>query len=186
MIVVNFWGGPGSGKSSIAAKLFAYLKTKQSINCELVTEFAKDLVWSNRFHCLVNQPYVSCKQFYKLEKLNGKIDIAITDSPIPIGIVYAEDKYKDMRYLKPFLLELFYMFDNVNFYIERNKKIKYKGEGRNQQDLKEAIKYDKAIENLIDGQFKQMRSYLIPNIRSRTLCKDITKILEIKLGKKIK
>ena len=93
MIVVNFWGGPGSGKSSIAAKLFAHLKTKQSVTCELVTEYAKDLVWSNRYHCLINQPYVSTKQFYRLEKLNNKIDIAITDSPIPLGLVYAENKY---------------------------------------------------------------------------------------------
>ncbi len=43
-LVVNLLGGPGSGKSTTAADVFARLKW-QDINCELVTEFAKDLVW---------------------------------------------------------------------------------------------------------------------------------------------
>jgi adenylylsulfate kinase-like enzyme len=41
--VINLFGGPGTGKSTLAAALFTDLKMK-GINAELVTEFAKDLV----------------------------------------------------------------------------------------------------------------------------------------------
>ena len=43
-LVVNFFAGPGAGKSSMAAGLFAELKFR-GVNCELATEYAKDKVW---------------------------------------------------------------------------------------------------------------------------------------------
>lgn len=45
--IINLWAGPGSGKSTIAAYVFSKLKMK-NINCELVTEYAKQLVYSGR------------------------------------------------------------------------------------------------------------------------------------------
>lgn len=43
-IIVNLCGSPGVGKSTGAAYIFSQLKMR-GINCELVTEFAKDKVW---------------------------------------------------------------------------------------------------------------------------------------------
>ena len=43
-LVVNLYGAPGSGKSTGAAYIFAKLKML-GVNCELITEFAKDKVW---------------------------------------------------------------------------------------------------------------------------------------------
>lgn len=45
--VINFWGAPGSGKSTAAAELFVQMK-KDGANIELTTEYAKDLVYSSR------------------------------------------------------------------------------------------------------------------------------------------
>ena len=42
--IINIFGNPGSGKSTIAAYLFTALKSR-NIEVELVTETAKDLVW---------------------------------------------------------------------------------------------------------------------------------------------
>lgn len=42
-IVINLLGAPGAGKSTLAALIFSKLKMK-NIACEIVTEFAKDLV----------------------------------------------------------------------------------------------------------------------------------------------
>ncbi len=39
-IAINFYGGPGTGKSSMAAAIFSNLKN-EGINAELVTEYAK-------------------------------------------------------------------------------------------------------------------------------------------------
>lgn len=43
-LVVNLFGGPGCGKSTTMARLFADLKTR-GLNVEMVSEFAKDLVY---------------------------------------------------------------------------------------------------------------------------------------------
>ena len=43
-LVVNLIGGPCSGKSTIAAELFARLK-KMGIRCELVTEYIKERIY---------------------------------------------------------------------------------------------------------------------------------------------
>lgn len=41
--VINLIGGPGSGKSTTAAGLFFRMKS-MGVRCELVTEYAKELV----------------------------------------------------------------------------------------------------------------------------------------------
>ena len=46
-IIVNLFGGPGTGKSTGAAYIFSQLKLA-GIDCEFVSEFAKDKVWERR------------------------------------------------------------------------------------------------------------------------------------------
>jgi adenylate kinase family enzyme len=38
--VINLFGGPGCGKSTLAARIFSILKLKD-ISCELINEYAK-------------------------------------------------------------------------------------------------------------------------------------------------
>ena len=55
-ILINVCGAPGAGKSTLSAYVFAKLKM-MGINCELVTEFAKDKVWEKNNEALSNQIY---------------------------------------------------------------------------------------------------------------------------------
>ena len=48
MKVINLFAGPGTGKSTTAAGLFYKMKSKGYM-VELVTEFAKDLVYQESF-----------------------------------------------------------------------------------------------------------------------------------------
>ena len=48
-LVINLFGGPGCGKSTIAALLFGKLK-QNGINCEMALEYAKDKVWEESGH----------------------------------------------------------------------------------------------------------------------------------------
>jgi tRNA uridine 5-carbamoylmethylation protein Kti12 len=43
MLVINLWGGPGAGKSTIAAELFVCLRKHTNANVELTNEFATEL-----------------------------------------------------------------------------------------------------------------------------------------------
>ena len=60
-IVVNLFGAPGSGKSTGAAFIFSQLKMK-NVNCELITEYAKDKTWENNAAALECQEYIFGKQ----------------------------------------------------------------------------------------------------------------------------
>lgn len=77
---INLFGGPGTGKSTAAASLFAEMK-KKGMDVELVTEVAKDFVWEERQKTLEIQPYITVKQYRNLFRLKGKVDYVITDAP---------------------------------------------------------------------------------------------------------
>ena len=141
-LVVNLFAGPGAGKSTGAAFLFAYLKLLK-VNVELVTEFAKELAWEDDKEFMANnQVYITGQQIRRMNRLIGKVDVIITDSPIELGYFYTED---------PILRELCYSEGRkwerrLNFYIERVKP--YNPSGRN-QTLEEAKHIDDMIKTSV-------------------------------------
>ena len=89
-LIINLYGGPGSGKSTCAAYIFSQLKM-HGINAELVTEFAKDKVWENNTEVFKNQAYLFGKQSYRISRCKCKLDVIVTDSPLPLCIFYNND-----------------------------------------------------------------------------------------------
>lgn len=93
MLVVNLFAGPGAGKSSVASGIFSLLKSS-SINCELVTEVSKDMIWNGSNKALEYQPYIFGNQAWRIERLNGLVDVVVTDSPILLSTIYAKEMPK--------------------------------------------------------------------------------------------
>lgn len=89
-LVVNFFGGPGAGKSTTAAAVFAECK-RRGLVAELVTEYAKDRVWEESFRTLQNQIYVFGKQQHRLWRVRDRNDVVVTDSPILLSLYYGGD-----------------------------------------------------------------------------------------------
>ena len=89
-LVINLFGAPGSGKSTGAAEIFAALK-KKGINAELVTEFAKDKTWEHNMLALGCQEYIFGKQSYRLRRCRDDVEVIVTDSPLPLSLIYLED-----------------------------------------------------------------------------------------------
>lgn len=90
--IVCLWGGPGTGKSTSCAAIFADLK-KLGYNCEMNREYIKDWVWEGRKITDGDQVYITAKQLKK-ERIyiqNG-LDFIITDSPVALASFYG-DKY---------------------------------------------------------------------------------------------
>lgn len=145
-LIVNLFAGPGSGKSTTAAGVFYQLK-QAGVNCELVQEYAKELVWSEDWTKLENQFYVSAKQNIRIKRLLGKVDVIITDSPILIGCAYMDD-VPDNDNLKTFIKETFLEESefSYNFFIERTKAYNPKGRV---QTLEEAKECDEEIRTLV-------------------------------------
>lgn len=127
-IVVNLAGSPGAGKSTGAAKIFSELKML-GINCELVSEVAKDKTWEHNFIALNCQEYIFGKQSYRLARCRNEVDVIVTDSPLPLSIIYTKDK-AIREPLTKLAMAVYNSYDNINFFINRTKP--YNPKGRNQ------------------------------------------------------
>lgn len=128
-LFVNLFGGPCTGKSTLASDLFSTLK-KRNIECELVTEFAKDVVWDNSLDLLEDQIFIFGNQYHRCFRLNGKVQIVITDSPIIQGLVY-KPAYLTNTF-DNLVIESYSHFNNLNILLERTTP--YNPNGRNQTE----------------------------------------------------
>jgi deoxyadenosine/deoxycytidine kinase len=141
-LIVNLLAGPGAGKSTLAASIFAELKWRD-VECELATEYAKDLVWEKRHNTLSNQIYVFGKQHHRLFRLLGQVDVIVTDSPLFLTPIYAPE----LKTLTKLAMEEIDKLNNLNVFIARKKK--YNPNGRN-QNRAQAVEIDEKIKSFLD------------------------------------
>ena len=118
MIVVNLCGAPGAGKSTGAAYIFSQLKMK-GINCELITEFAKDKVWEGSRAAFENQLYLFANQYFRMTRCENKVDVIITDSPLLLSLIYNTDKERLGDDFNNLVINLFNSYNNLNYFINR-------------------------------------------------------------------
>jgi nicotinamide riboside kinase len=169
-IVINLFAGPGVGKSTTAAKVFAELKMR-GVNCEMALEFAKDKVWEESFKTMDDQIYIFGKQFHKIWRLKDKVDVIICDSPLPISIVYDRENSKTFHKL---IMEQFNKFQNKNYYVIRSTD--YQESGR-VQTKEEAEKVDKIVENVLNVFNIEHKNVEIDDAAG-TIINDILEILK--------
>jgi len=148
-VVVNLYGGPGTGKSSTMAGVFSALKWK-GLNCEQAPEFAKEKVWEGSTAILENQIYVFGKQLHTIYRVKDKVDVVITDSPLLLSLVYGKHLGQPFANL---VFDTYSKFFNLNFFLRRKKK--YNPSGRLQTAEKA---------KMIDEQIKEfLKSYGVRN-----------------------
>ena len=151
MKVINLFAGPGAGKSTIASGLFYHIKNNRLAKCELVHEYAKDLTYGKDFMKLSDQLLVTANQNHRLLKLEKSgIEIAISDSPLILGLMYFTDNnhlHKDL--FRDLLISVFNSYNNINIFLERNPDIEYEQYGRN-QTYEEAIQKDREIKDFLN------------------------------------
>ena len=147
MLVVNLFGAPGAGKSTGAAYVFSQLKMR-GINAELVTEFAKDKVWEENDEVFKNQEYIFGKQSFRLSRINEKVDVAVTDSPLMLSAFYNDDVMLDEDF-NNVVYYVFGSYDNINFFVNRCKP--YNETGRNQNEAESNEIADK-LKNMLNSE----------------------------------
>ena len=142
-LIVNLIGGPSSGKSTMAAGLFYELK-RLGHSCELVTEFAKELTWEERKGALQCQAYIFGKQFHRIDRLVGKVEVIITDTSILYNPIYQPEHYPPS--FEKCIVDFYRIQNNITFNVERMHQ--YVDEGRNQNVI-EATHIDKLLKSLM-------------------------------------
>lgn len=148
-LVVNLFAGPSAGKSTFMGGIFWDLKW-EGINVEMTQEYAKEVVWEGSLSKLDDQIYIFGKQNRRLVRLDNKLDVMVTDSPIILSTVY-DELYKGNDYdreLRSLIMKEFKKYRNVNFFIQRNPD-HYDERGR-VQNLKQAMNVDAQILNYLD------------------------------------
>jgi len=133
--IINIYGGPGVGKSTIAAGLFCEMK-KNGLNVELVTEYAKDLVYEERFDLLKNdQLYVFAKQHRKILRLKDTVEFIVTDSPLLFSIIYNRlnpTSIYDSESFENLVFQTYKQYPNMDVQLLRNDIYNYQTSGRTQ------------------------------------------------------
>nr|WP_301289251.1 AAA family ATPase [Natronocella acetinitrilica] len=122
-------GAPCAGKSTVAAGLFHAMKMR-GMRVELVTEFAKDVVWDGHFSLLEDQIFVFAEQHRRLNRLVGKVDYIITDSPLLLSAFYQPAGYPET--FTPMVVDFYHRYDNRLYYLERTAD--YSADGRLQME----------------------------------------------------
>ena len=152
-LIVNLFGGAGIGKSTLMARIFSELKV-QGYDCEMVTEFAKDLVWEKRTETFKDELYIFAKQNHRLFRVNGKVDIIVTDRPLLLTNAYNQDD----KELCSLCLKTFNQYNNLNFLLKRQTV--YQENGRNQSE-EEAMEIDKITQDLLKSN--RINHYIVNN-----------------------
>lgn len=144
MKLINLFGGPGSGKSTTAAGLFYKMKLQHK-NVELITEYAKDLVYSEILPIVGknSQEFIFAEQNRRQQILEGKVDWAITDSPLLLSFFYGvgNGRVNEEAFLS-MVSDTFRMYDNINIFLDRPTQFSEIGRSQN---LQQSIEVDEAL-----------------------------------------
>ncbi|MDD6133081.1 MAG: AAA family ATPase [Selenomonadaceae bacterium] len=117
MKVINFYGGAGIGKSTIAADVFSKLKRK-GYKTELVGEYAKWLWYQNATDIVEDQLYLFAEQAHRTRTLEKYgVDFTVCDSPLPLNIIYNREPSDAFDAL---VMQEFNRYENYNYLLRRN------------------------------------------------------------------
>jgi hypothetical protein len=172
-VVINLYGGPGTGKSTSAAYLF-YLLKSQGKNAELVREYVKDWAWEGRNISTYDQIYLLGKQVRRESMLYGKVDFIVTDAPVMLGIYYAS-KFSPLSVSEGVRATTLSYYRQAaedghqhhHVFLERTKPYKQEGRFQNEEQAKQ-------IDNGVYGMLSDLR---IPLVRCGTQREDLDELL---------
>jgi len=187
MIRIGLMGAPGTGKSTLAAYVYAMLKD-EGFDGDLVTEYIREHINRHKqVPSITFQSVVYERQLEKEKILPDGLDFLVTDSPHILSYIYASlyIDYNDVNqvellgdlYMK-FLRESRTAYDLV-YVLEHNFKPNMK-DGVRYQTSKEMKILKKGIPNFLDMhkvKYKILDKNLSTKERAKIVVKDVKKLL---------
>lgn len=146
-VVVNCFAGPGAGKTTCAWEIASELK-KRGIEAEYVGEYAKELVWDGNTELLdgslQSQQKLYDVQNHRVQRLLGKVDVVVTDSPAIMGAMYLKEQNAAFE---QGVISDFNKQHNFNLFINRGDTFQQTGRIHN---LEESKAIDNSIKAFLD------------------------------------
>lgn len=153
MKVLNMFGGPSAGKSTAAAGLFYKMKLNH-MSVELVSEYAKKLLYAGRLDQMLDQQeYIFAKQNHLLHTLRDRVDYVITDSPLLLSNVYASDDWACVKPFRELVTATFHTYDNINLVLQR-PEAPFEKEGRRHNE-EESLAIDQSVIKILEDASAQ-------------------------------
>lgn len=161
-IVINAFAGPGAGKTTSCLEVAEKLK-KQGFVTEYVQEYAKELVYDNNLIMLdghyEHQFDILKEQVKRINRLYGKVDFILTDSPVLLNNTYLnEDKGTNdyVTYCEN-VKKTYTLYNNFNYFVERDKSA-FEKEGRI-HNLEQSIVIDDELKNTLHNNQIDFATY---------------------------
>jgi hypothetical protein len=178
MLVINLWGGPGAGKTTVAAEVFVKLRQRTTANVELTNEFATELCFEQAKDNLKDQVYLLGNQWHRLWRLSRTgVDVAVCDSPIGIGLAYLHnDEVAYQCEYDQLADKLRHVYPTINILIDRDIYAEggFKGNTK-KRNLNWLNQLDKKIAKIAQAKFNVMfnrdstgaevAEFVIPKVR---------------------
>lgn len=173
-LVINLIGGPCSGKSTIAAELFARLK-KMGIHCELVSEYIKERIYEENQTMPKNQIAIFGMEHYSISNKLGKVDVIVHDGSYINNIIYKPFENKEFDEL---IVSEYKKLNNLDFFIKRGN-IEFETYGRIH-----TLRQSKELDNIIKETYNK---YDLPfnEVEARDAVDKIIPILLKQINKEI-
>lgn len=141
---INFYAGPGAGKSTLAARTFAELKIR-GYDVEHIPEYIKTWAHEGRFPTSYDQLYVFAKQLKAEDVILRNVKTIITDSPLLMNTAYSRlYNFQCTQDLVRICQQFDRDFPALNLFIDRT--VDYENKGR-YQSYEEALNFDKLLLN---------------------------------------
>lgn len=151
-IVVNIFGGAGAGKTGAAWEIAATLK-KLGYVVEYAPEYAKELAWDQNYEALSGsvegQRAIYEEQVRRVDRLKGKVDFVVTDSPTPLCLAYLNEDGEQAEKFRKEVMREFKAQNNFSFAIHRGRI--FETEGRIHTEL-ESKQKDIEIKEFLDKE----------------------------------
>lgn len=161
-IVINAFAGPGAGKTTSCLEVAEKLK-KQGFVTEYVQEYAKELVYDNNLIMLdghyEHQFDILKEQVKRINRLYGKVDFILTDSPVLLNNTYLNEDKSTNDYVAycENVKKIYTLYDNFNYFVERDKSA-FEEEGRI-HNLEQSIVIDDELKNTLHNNQIDFATY---------------------------
>lgn len=145
-LVINLFAGPRAGKRTCAWQLADEL-TRLGYRVEYIPKYSKELLLDDRMDMLdgslEHQQMIFKEQNRRIQRMSGKVDIVVTDSPLLLSSLYCKEHSKEFDQA---VRENFLGYDNFNLFVNRGN-VNEQGGNSQSQDKNRAI--DEKINNYL-------------------------------------
>lgn len=173
-ILINLFGASSAGKSSLMADLFTAIK-QMGITVEMCPEVVKQWAWDGIFPNKYDQYYLLGQEIKQQSRLFGKVEIAISDSPVMQNAFYnwylndRDNLFDPSLEYQKMAEEDKHLF--LNFMLIRNKPFETKGRYQTEEESNiishkliqyletRNVKYD-----LVPGKDKERVDFIVETV----------------------